>query len=84
MKLHADGWRRNLVRFRQDYQAMKDMQDGRPIDWIRKPWDVHAWVDMFREASKDANGGFLMAHWWAVYFPVSIAAMSIMDGIILT
>jgi hypothetical protein len=78
MKLHKNGYKRNLLRFKMDYEGLQEMPDGKPMDWLRKPWNVHHYTDMFVESCSEAP--FLMGHWWAVYFPVSIIIMGVLFG----
>ena len=75
-KLHLNGIQRNLVRFKKEHKHLAGMPDGQPEDWLKKPWDLHAYVDMFVESSEYAP--YLMGHWWAVYFPVSLLAIIIL------
>ena len=57
-------------KIKTDIQALKDMPDGHPMDWLKAPWDVHHWTDMFVESSRAAP--YLMGHVWAIYLPLSV------------
>jgi len=67
---NEDGLDKNTSKFRADIEALKAMPDGRPADWLKKPWDMHHWVDMFKESCEHAP--YLMGHIYAVYVPLSV------------
>jgi hypothetical protein len=71
-----DGFKRNWLRFKDDVKALKAMPDGQPADWLRKPWDMHAYIDMYKESCQAAP--YLMGHIWAVYFPVSLITIVVL------
>lgn len=62
-----------IEKTRLDYLVLKNAPDGQPSDWLRQPWNTHHWTDMFVESCRRAP--YLMGHWWAVYFPVSIGLL---------
>ena len=68
-----DNLKTNYRKYVQDYRKLRSMPDGSPMDWLKKPWDGHAYVDMFVESSRAAP--YLMGHFWAMYLPLSILAM---------
>jgi hypothetical protein len=68
--LELDGLERNMAKFKMGIKALKEMPDGSPKDWLKAPWNVHHYVDMFVESSRAAP--YLMGHVWAVYVPLSI------------
>ena len=70
MSKNLDGWRKNYSKFLVDYRKLQQVPDGAPKDWLKKPWDLHAYVDMFVEADRVAP--YLMGHIWAVVFPITI------------
>lgn len=76
MKLNKNGLRRNIKRFMLDYNGLKRMPDGKPEDWLKEPWNVHHYTDMFVEAFSEAP--FLMGHVFAVYFPLSILTIGVL------
>lgn len=73
MSDNLDGLAKNWQKMKADYAKLKGLEDGRPEDWLREPWNMHHWVDMFKESQDVAS--YLMGHIWAVYFPLSIGVM---------
>lgn len=65
-----DQWKTNYRKMAMDYRELRDLPDGSPMDWLKKPWDAHAYVDMFVESSRAAP--YLMGHIWAVVLPIGI------------
>lgn len=72
-KVHLDGLEQNNYKFKRDYESLKNLEDGQPSDWLKKPWSSHDWVDMYVEA--DRTSPYLMGHIWSIYYPVSIILM---------
>lgn len=56
-----------------EYYILGDLPDGAPEDWLKRPWNLHHWTDMFVESCRWAP--YVMGHWWAVYFPVSLGTI---------
>ena len=65
-----DKLKTNYRKYVEDYRKLRAMPDGSPMDWLKKPWDGHAYVDMFVESSRAAP--YLMGHIYAVLLPVLV------------
>ena len=65
-----DRMKTNMRKYKADYRALKNMPDGHPSDWLKKPWDSHAYVDMFVESSRAAP--YLMGHIYAILAPIVV------------
>ena len=68
--IDEDGIFKNWTKMKEDYAKLQEMPDGKLSDWLKKPWDMHHWVDMFKESCEHAP--YLMGYIYAVYVPLSV------------
>jgi hypothetical protein len=74
MSEDKDGLAKNEEKYRTDFEALKNLEDGKLTDWLKEPWNMHHYIDMFVESARAAP--YLMGHIGGVYLPISVAAMA--------
>jgi hypothetical protein len=67
-----DGIGRNAARFRLEIKLLRREMSGHWRRWLRRPWDVHAYVNLWVESARIAP--YLVGHVYCVLVPALLAA----------
>lgn len=68
MKINKDGLERNIIKLWEEWKALRDDMGPHLKRWIRRPWDSHAYVNLFVEARR--SSAYLVGHIDAVLYPL--------------
>ncbi|MFT5766749.1 MAG: hypothetical protein ACI9DH_000568 [Halioglobus sp.] len=74
--MSINGIRKNMDKLRLDIRYLRNRPDGYVMDWVKQPWNMHHWVDIFVETARAAP--YLMGHLWAVYVPASFITIVVL------
>ena len=71
-----NGLERNIAKLKQEWKFLSQRPDGQVTDWLKKPWDLHAYVDIYVETMRASP--YLMGHIYAVVIPAAICAITVL------
>ncbi|RLA19355.1 MAG: hypothetical protein DRQ56_05565 [Gammaproteobacteria bacterium] len=80
-KLHKDGLARDLEKMKNEGGLLLDAMGPHWRRWISKPWDGHAYTNLFVEAQRVSP--YFMGHIDAVLLPVLVASLAFIVWVLL-
>ena len=72
-KLSKDGLARDITKLKFEWELLRQAMAPHWKRWIRRPWDTHAFVNLFVEARRES--AYLVGHVDAIAYPVIIVLL---------